>query len=205
MPTAADPVEKRRPLSKPTLPQYCFIGTSPIRWADRISVAGSPPRRRRNISSPAGDVAALLARFAELNRRALARTGKSFPIVLHPGSGPGRLPASPCLESDGIESDVVDPASIATSRRRRRQTDRIDGEALRRALLAESRRTAPRVTVEGADSPEEEDRRRLSLASARCWSPNGSSTSIGSRACVPQEYQATSLCAAIGAKGSTNS
>jgi transposase len=32
------------------------------------------------------------------------------------------------LESEGIESHVVDPASIATSRRRAK-TDRIDGEA----------------------------------------------------------------------------
>jgi transposase len=41
------------------------------------------------------------------------------------------------LEIEGIESHVVDPASIATSRRRRRaKTDKIDGEALVRALLA---------------------------------------------------------------------
>lgn len=36
----------------------------------------------------------------------------------------------------GIESYVVDPASFVTSRRRRRaKTDRIEGEALVRALL----------------------------------------------------------------------
>ena len=41
------------------------------------------------------------------------------------------------LEREGIESYVVDPASFATSRRRRRaKTDKIDGEALVRALLA---------------------------------------------------------------------
>jgi transposase len=41
------------------------------------------------------------------------------------------------LEANGIESYVVDAASIATSRRRRRaKTDKIDGEALTRALLA---------------------------------------------------------------------
>jgi len=37
-------------------------------------------------------------------------------------------------QNEGIESHVVDPASIATSRRRRRaKTDRIDGDALVRA------------------------------------------------------------------------
>ena len=34
------------------------------------------------------------------------------------------------------ESHVVDPASIAAPRRRRAKPDRIDGEALLRALLA---------------------------------------------------------------------
>ena len=66
------------------------------------------------------------------------------------------------LQSEGIESHVVDPASIATSRRRRRaKTDRIDGEALVRALLA-YKRGEPRVcAMVKAPTPEEEDRRRL--------------------------------------------
>jgi transposase len=66
------------------------------------------------------------------------------------------------LNAEGIESHVVDPASIATSRRRRRaKTDRIDGEALVRALLA-YKRGEPRVcSMVKAPTPEEEDRRRL--------------------------------------------
>ena len=66
------------------------------------------------------------------------------------------------LQSEGIESHVVDPASIATSRRRRRaKTDRIDGEALLRALLA-FKRGEPRVcAMVKAPTSEEEDRRRL--------------------------------------------
>jgi transposase len=56
----------------------------------------------------------------------------------------------------------VDPASIATSRRRRRaKTDGIDGEVLVRALLAH-KRGEPRVcAMIKAPTPEEEDRRRL--------------------------------------------
>ena len=66
------------------------------------------------------------------------------------------------LVGEGIESHVVDPASIATSRRRRRaKTDRIDGEALVRALLAH-KRGEPRVcAMVRVPTPEEEDRRRL--------------------------------------------
>ena len=67
-----------------------------------------------------------------------------------------------CCENEAIESHVVDPASIATSRRRRRaKTDRIDGEALVRALLA-YKRGEPRVcAMVKAPTPKEEDRRRL--------------------------------------------
>ena len=66
------------------------------------------------------------------------------------------------LRKEGIESHVVDPASITTSRRRRRaKTDGIDGEALVRALLAH-KRGEPRVcAMVKAPTPEEEDRRRL--------------------------------------------
>ena len=114
-------------------------------------------------SVPAGDVAALLARFAELKQKTLARTGQSFPIVSIQEAGLDGFWLHRVLESEGIESHVVDPASIATSRRRRRaKTDRIDGEALLRALLA-YKRGEPRVCVMvKAPTPEEEDRRRLS-------------------------------------------
>jgi transposase len=66
------------------------------------------------------------------------------------------------LLSEGIESHVVDAASIAMSRRRRRaKTDRIDGETLLRALLAH-KRGEPRVcSMVRAPTPEDEDRRRI--------------------------------------------
>jgi transposase len=66
------------------------------------------------------------------------------------------------LEKEGIESHVVDPASVATSRRRRRaKTDRIDGESLIRTLLA-FKRGEPRVcAMVKVPTPEEEDYRRL--------------------------------------------
>ena len=110
----------------------------------------------------AGDVAALLARFSELKRKASERTGKSFPIVVIQEAGLDGFWLHRVLQSEGVESHVVDPSSIATSRRRRRaKTDRIDGEALLRALLA-YKRGEPRVcAMVKAPTPEEEDRRRL--------------------------------------------
>ena len=66
------------------------------------------------------------------------------------------------LEKNGIDSHIVEPASIAVSRRHRRaKTDRIDGETLIRTLAA-WRRNEPRVcAMVRPPNPEEEDRRRL--------------------------------------------
>ncbi len=113
-------------------------------------------------SVPAGDIGALLARFSEMKQTVFARTGKSFPIIVIQEAGLDGFWIHRVLQKEGIESHVVDPASIATSRRRRRaKTDRIDGEALLRALLA-YKRGEPRVcAMVKAPTPEEEDRRRL--------------------------------------------
>ena len=112
---------------------------------------------------PAGDIAGLLMRFAQLQEKAQARTGQVPPIIAIHEAGLDGFWIHRVLLSEGIESYVVDPASIATSRRRRRaKTDRIDGEALVRALLA-YKRGEPRVcAMVKAPTPEEEDQRRVS-------------------------------------------
>ncbi len=114
-------------------------------------------------SLPASDVAGMLTRFAELQRKAEARTGRAFPLVVIQEAGLDGFWVHRVLEAEGIESHVVDPASIAVSRRKRRvKTDRIDGEMLVRALLA-YKRGDPRVcAMVRAPTPEEEDRRRVS-------------------------------------------
>src|ERR1700692_4104357 len=125
-----------------------------------LSPGGGEKMSKHSISS--GDTAALLTRFSELKQKALARTGKTFPIIVIQEAGLDGFWIHRVLEKEGIESHVVDPASIATSRRRRRaKTDKIDGEALLRTLLA-YKRGEPRVcAMVKAPTPEEEDRRRL--------------------------------------------
>lgn len=110
----------------------------------------------------AGDVAELLKRFSSLVERACSRTGETFPLIAIQEAGLDGFWLHRVLVSEGIESWVVDPASIATSRRHRRaKTDKIDGEALVRALLA-YKRGEPRVcAMVRVPTPEEEDRRRV--------------------------------------------
>jgi transposase len=108
-----------------------------------------------------GNVAGLLERFTQLREKARTRTGEVFPFVVIQEAGLDGFWIHRVLQAEGIESHVVDPASIATSRRRRRaKTDKIDGEALIRALLAYKR---------GERCPH--PRRKIavaSAASARC-------------------------------------
>lgn len=113
-------------------------------------------------SVKAGALAELLKLFAELKRKAEARTGQSYPIITIQEAGLDGFWLHRALKQESVESHVVDPASIATPRRRRRaKTDRLDGETLLRALLAYKRGEVRVCAMVVAPSPDEEDRRRL--------------------------------------------
>jgi transposase len=95
-------------------------------------------------SVSAGGIAALLARFSELRRKACARTGKSFPILVIQEAGLDasgftvscRAKELRVMLSMPPQSDLAPAASA--------KTDRIDGETLLRALVAH-KRGEPRV------------------------------------------------------------
>ena len=63
-------------------------------------------------SVQAGDIAGLLGRFAQLTEKARARTGRDFPIQ---EAGLDGFWIHRVLQAEGIESHVVDAASILTS------------------------------------------------------------------------------------------
>ena len=111
----------------------------------------------------AGDVVGLLGHLARLREKALARTGQRYEVVSIQEAGLDGYWLHRVLEAEGVESHIVDPASVAVSRHRRRaKTDRIDGEALLRTLLA-YKRGEPRVcSMVRVPSLEQEDDRRLS-------------------------------------------
>jgi transposase len=129
--------------------------------AGNIAFAGAGEKMSKYVVS-GSDVSGLLSYFAELQRKARARTGQNFRIVSIQEAGLDGFWIHRILEREGVESYIVDPASIATSRRRRRaKTDKIDGEALVRALLA-YKRGGPRVcAMLRVPTPAEEDRRRM--------------------------------------------
>lgn len=112
-------------------------------------------------SLPSGDLSGLLELFGRLRGKAHARTGQMFSFVVIQEAGLDGFWIHRALETEGIESHVVDAASVATSRRRRRpKTDRLDGETLVRALLA-YKRGEPRVcAMVRVPTPDDEDRRR---------------------------------------------
>ena len=100
---------------------------------------------------------------SQLQAKCQARTGRPYRLIVIHEAGLDGFWIHRTLENANIESHVVDPASIATSRRRRRvKTDGVDGEALVRALLAH-KRGEPRVcAMAKAPTAEQEDCRQIS-------------------------------------------
>lgn len=141
---------------------FVSLELSRSKWLITSLSPGSGEKMSKHVIA-GGSAAELLICLAELRRRTQARTGRSFPVIVIQEAGLDGFWIHRVLQAEGIESHVVDPASIATSRRRRRaKTDRLDGEALVRALLA-YKRGEPRVcAMVRVPTREEEDRRRIS-------------------------------------------
>ena len=91
-----------------------------------------------DLGSAAGEVCAAAAQGVCAHRQ-------DYPIITIQEAGLDGFSLHRVLQQEGIESHVVDAASVAVPRRRRRaKTDKIDGEALLRVLLA-YKRGEPRV------------------------------------------------------------
>jgi transposase len=140
---------------------FVSLELSRSRWL--ITSMAAPRDKLSKHPVDAGDGAALLDRLARLRTRAEQRLGTAARVVVIQEAGLDGFWIHRLLEAGGIESHVVEPASIAVPRRHRRaKTDAIDGEMLVRTLAA-FKRGEPRVcSMVVAPSPEEEDRRRIS-------------------------------------------
>ena len=140
---------------------FISLELSKSTWLITALAPGSEKMSRHSVAG--GDLAGLFACFSELRRKAQARQGQLYPLVVIQEAGLDGFWIDRVLnQEDWIESHVVDAASIAVSRRHRRaKTDRIDGEALIRTLMA-YKRGEPRVcSMVRVPAIEDEDRRRI--------------------------------------------
>jgi transposase len=130
-------------------------------WVATSLASGS--RKMSKHTLVGGDGRKLLDLLARLKTRAEQRIAAPVKVVAIHEVGLDGFWIHRLLEANGVESHVVDPASIAVPRRHRRaKTDAIDGETLLRTLMA-WQRGEPRVcSMTVPPSPSEEDRRRMS-------------------------------------------
>ena len=162
MHVAAHPTEDRTAIQTNLSAIFVSLELSRSTWLI-TSLSPGGGQKISKYTVPAGDITELLRCFSQLREKAKRRMGRLVPIIVIQEAGLDGFWIHRVLQSEGIESHVVDAASIATSRRHRRaKTDRIDGEALIRTLLA-YKRGEPRVcAMVRVPTQEEEDRRRLS-------------------------------------------
>jgi transposase len=104
-------------------------------WLVGINLPGSEKISKHTVAG--GDGAALLALLAKIKDKAEHQLGRALRLVVIQEAGRDGFWIHRLLEAAGIQSQVVDPASIAVSRRHRRaKTDALDLDLLMRTLLA---------------------------------------------------------------------
>ena len=139
---------------------FASLELSKSRWLVTVSAPGSEKLSKHVVIG--GDGGALLDLLSRLRATAERRAGMAVQVVVIQEAGLDGFWVHRLLEANGIESHVVDPASIAVDRRHRRaKTDVIDGEMLLRTLMAWARGERRVCSMVRPPSPEEEDRRRL--------------------------------------------
>ncbi len=140
---------------------YVSLELSRSTWL--VTSLSSGSNKMSRYTTAGSDGVALLALLARLRTKAEQPAERPVSISVIQEAGLDAFWVHRLLEANGIASHVVDPASIAVPRRRRRaKTDAIDGETLLRTLLAWER-GEPRVcAMVVPPTPEQEDRRRLS-------------------------------------------
>jgi transposase len=154
--------------SGPIQTAQCDVGTTFVslelskrKWLLTLLSPGSDKMSKYTVVG--GDWNTLIRLLMHAKTKAEARIGRPVGIIAIHEAGLDGFSVHRTLEGNGVESHVVDPASIAVPRRKRRaKSDRIDGETLLRTLMA-WKRGEPRVcSMVVPPSPEDEDRRRLS-------------------------------------------
>jgi transposase len=139
---------------------FASLELSKSKWVVTINSPGSGKFSKHVVEG--GDGAGLLDLLSRSRAKAEQRCGVRVKAIVIQEAGLDGFWIHRLLLANGIESQVVDAASIAVDRRHRRaKTDSIDGETLLRALMAWARGERRVCSMIRALSPEDEDRRRL--------------------------------------------
>jgi transposase len=139
-----------------------FVALELSRSAWLIAASAPGSEKVSNYRIAAADVAALVALLARLKAQAERYRGGPVQIVSIHEAGLDGFWVHRMLEANGVESHVVDAASIAVNRRSRRaKTDRIDVEGLLRTLMGWARGERRICSMVRPPSPADEDERRL--------------------------------------------
>jgi transposase len=129
-------------------------------WLLAVSVPDRDKISKYRIN--AGDSAALLKLLSRLRAQTEQRCDGPVRTVSIHEAGLDGFWVHRLLEANGVESHVVDAASIAVDRRHRRaKTDRLDVEMLLRTLMAWARGERRVCAMVRPPSPTQEDERRL--------------------------------------------
>jgi hypothetical protein len=122
------------------------------KWLVTSLLPGSEKMSKHTVA--AGDAAELLGLLGRRRRRAEEHLGGAVRVVAIAEAGLDGFWLHRLLEANGIESHVVDAASVAVPRRRRRgKSDGIDGETLLRTLAGVAARRAAGVLDGEAAEP----------------------------------------------------
>ena len=139
---------------------FASLELSKSKWVVTINNPGSEKFSKHVVEG--GDGAGLLELLSRSRAKAEQRYGVQVKTIVIQEAGLDGFWIHRLLLANGIESHVVDAASIAVDRRHRRaKTDAIDGETLLRTLMAWARGERRVCSMVRAPSREDEDRRRL--------------------------------------------
>ena len=139
---------------------FASLELSKSKWVVTINSPGSEKFSRHGVEG--GDGSGLLDLLSRSRAKAEQGYGVGVKTVVIQEAGLDGFWIHRLLLAEGIESHVVDAASIAVARRHRRaKTNSIDGETLLRTLMAWARGERRVCSMVRAPSPEDEDRRRL--------------------------------------------
>jgi transposase len=154
------------PLFARWLPSVSMIQQSSSPWNSQVPLVDrhQPPALREGEQIPGFgcDTVALLSLLSRLKMQAEECCGETMRVVSIHEAGLDGFWVHRLLKANGIDSHVVDAASIAVERRRRRvKTDRIDVEKLLRKLMGWARGERRICSMVRPPNPQQEDARRL--------------------------------------------